>query len=497
MTKHYGDVTVLNDVDFDVRPGEVHALLGANGAGKSTLCKMIAGLTGISGGTLSLDGEIFQPADKQRAESCGVQIVQQELNLIPTLSVAENLFLTRLPNRLGILRGRTLHRQARLALDRLQLRDIDTQTPVGELGVGRMQMVEIATALAAECRLLILDEPTAALSGTETELLFDQIRSLRRVGVATIYISHRLDEVKRIADRVTVLRDGRKVTTKAVTDVSTDQMVELMGGHPLTASGAADRKPALTAADSPALVVNDLQCGVVDEVSFSVRRGEIFGITGLVGAGRTELLRAIFGADAATAGQVSVAGRPPIRYRHPADAVAAGLAMVTEDRKQTGLLLEQPIRINTTLNSLHRRFSRFGVVQGRHEERASNAMCESMQTRCTSVEQIAGTLSGGNQQKVVIGKWLTRDADVFLFDEPTRGIDVGARRLIYRLLIDLADQGKGIVIVSSDLEELFDNCDRIAVMSAGRLVETFRRGEWSEEAILQASFSGHRDAVTT
>ncbi len=495
MTKRYGAVTVLHEVDFDVRPGEVHALLGANGAGKSTLCKMIAGLTGVSGGSMSLDGQSYRPGDKQQAEAQGVQIVQQELNLIPTLSVAENLFLARLPRRFGVLRQSRLHHQAREALDRLQLDDIATHTPVGELGVGRMQMVEIAAALAASCRLLILDEPTAALSGKETDLLFQQIRRLRRDDVAMIYISHRLDEVKRIADRVTVLRDGRHAGTHDIADVSTDQMVELMGGHPLSSTRQSIRTAKLNATDPPALAVDSIRCGPVEDVSFTVRRGEIFGITGLVGAGRTELLRAIFGADRADGGTVSVNGGPPTRFHHPAEAVAAGLAMVTEDRKQTGLLLQQSIRDNITLNSLARDFSMFGFVRGQSEIESSGAMCDSLETRCSGVDQVVATLSGGNQQKVVIGKWLTRGAEVFLFDEPTRGIDVGARRLIYQLFDQLATLGKGIVIVSSDLDELFDTCDRIAVMSAGRMVNTFQRGQWNEEMILQACFSGHRDAM--
>ncbi|QDV82824.1 sugar ABC transporter ATP-binding protein [Planctomycetes bacterium TBK1r] len=507
MTKRYGNVTVLRDVDFDLRSGEIHALLGANGAGKSTLCKMIAGLTEVTAGGMRIEGDVYAPHHKQAAESTGVQIIQQELNLIPTLNVAENLLLNRLPSFAGIVSSRTLHRQARAALDRLQLDDVDTYALVSQLGVGHRQMVEIAAALARECKILILDEPTAALSGSETQLLFDQLSQLRDRGVGMIYISHRLDEVKQIADRVTVLRDGRHVGTETAESMSTDQMVQRMSGE--VADERSDEQPdaetrqrATTSAvsadesdrrnDSTVLTVEALCCGMVRDVSFQVRGGETFGIAGLVGSGRTELLRAIFGADRAESGQVCVAGKAPTRFGHPSQAVAAGLAMVTEDRKQNGLLLQQSIRCNTSLSAMIKRFSRFGLIRPAREATVAGQMCRAMETRCTGIEQSVGTLSGGNQQKVAIAKWLTRDADVFLFDEPTRGIDVGARRRIYELFDELASAGKGIVIVSSDLDELMETCDRIAVMSAGRLVETRERSLWTEDAILQASFAGHR-----
>ena len=512
MTKRYGNVTVLSDVDFNVRAREIHALLGANGAGKSTLCKMIAGLTDVSAGVMQIGAGEYSPRNKQDAESSGVQIIQQELNLIPTLSVAENLFLAQLPATVGIVRRSRLLAQARTALDRLQLHSIDPDTIVGRLGVGRRQMVEIAAALASDCRLLILDEPTAALSGAETQVLFEQLNQLRARGVGMIYISHRLDEVKEISDRVTVLRDGRTVATEQTASVSTDKMVDLMTGETQHAGQTTQRQESASTArmsegiededneDSVnaearlVLRVDSVSSGIVRDVSFDVRAGEVLGVAGLVGSGRTELLRAIFGADIADAGTVSVAGRKPRRFSHPREAAEGGLAMVTEDRKHSGLLLEQSVRCNTTLGAISKRFSKFGLVRHRDERAASDEMCRIMKTRCSSGEQQVGELSGGNQQKVAIAKWLARDADVFLFDEPTRGIDVGARRRIYLLFEELSASEKGIVIVSSDLDELFETCDRIAVMSAGRLVKTFEREDWSEDAILQASFAGHREA---
>lgn len=494
LTKCYGDVSVLRDVSFDVRGGEIQALLGANGAGKSTLCKIISGLVPATSGSMLLTGDDYRPHTKQHAEAVGVQIVQQELNLIGTLSVAENLFLTQLPRCAGVLRYQQLHEQSREVLDRFGLTDVPTHTPVATLGVGHQQMVEIATALARHCRLLILDEPTAALSGRESEQLFEHLRRLRDQGVGILYISHRLDEVAAIADRVTILRDGQFVVTRPADTLSTAEMVDLMSGE--SVSNVAQSYTSHLR-EEIAMSVRSLHCGRVRDVSFNIRRGERLGITGLVGSGRTELLRAIFGADVATSGEVTLGGESrkrmahQNRFRSPSEAVASGLAMVTEDRKQNGLLLSQSITINSTLNSLRERFSRFGLLNGRGERRVTQQWIDELETRCESVDQSVATLSGGNQQKVAVAKWLIRDASVFLFDEPTRGIDVAARRRIYRLLESMAADGKASVIVSSDLEELMEICDAIAVMCDGRMVARFEREEWSRDKIMQASFSGY------
>lgn len=504
LTKRYADVTVLREVSLNVRPGEIHALLGANGAGKSTLCRIISGLVAPSEGTMALDGVDYSPRHKQDAESHGVEIIQQELNLIPTLSVAENLFLTRLPSRVGWLRTKDLHQLAREVLDRFGLSQVPTDVTVGSLGVGRQQMVEIAGALSRDCKLLILDEPTAALSAKESQQLFEHLRDLRDQGVAMIYISHRLDEVAAISDRVTVLRDGRHVETQPTASMTTDQMVDLMSGQ----LNAAGKQPHIDhRTGEVAIRVESLSCGIVNDVSLVVHRGERLGIGGLVGSGRTELLRAMFGADPGVTGTIWL-GRDQIQHRfaHPAEAVAAGVAMVTEDRKDNGLLLTQPIRVNATLAALWKRFAIVGWLKRSEENNEADMMKESLEIRCESIEQTVTTLSGGNQQKVAVAKWLVRDADVFLFDEPTRGIDVAARRRIYRLLESLSADGKAIIIVSSDLEELFETCDRIAVMSAGRLVRTFERmnrhetnrdetdqeiSHWDYDGIMQASFSGY------
>ncbi|WP_234824077.1 sugar ABC transporter ATP-binding protein [Bremerella cremea] len=495
LTKRYGEQTVLRDCPLSVRPGEIHTLLGGNGAGKSTLVRMVAGLVSPTAGEMKLAGKRYAPQTKREAENAGVEIVQQEFNLIPTLSVAENLLLTRMPAWGSVINRRELHRHAQAALDRLELKGIATDAIVETLGVGQQQMIEIAAALDRKCRLLILDEPTAALSTGEAELLFQWLDKLRAQGVAIIYISHRLDEVSRLSDRISVLRDGAYVGTYEAARLTTDQMVDLMTGDVHLATQKHEPGNASPKAETQfALRVSGLTGGIVHDVSFELRRGEILGISGLVGSGRTELLRLIFGADVATAGSIYVGSDArPHRFRHPKQAVDAGIAMVTEDRKKNGLLLPQSILVNSTLAAMEKCFSRWGLIRARAESASTEQHRQAMEIRCESIQQPVRTLSGGNQQKVVIARWLTTGADVFLLDEPTRGIDVPARRRIYRLVDTLAAEGKGVVIVSSDLEELLETCDRIAVMSNGRLVKTFNRPELSHDAIMQAAFSGYLD----
>lgn len=491
-------VRVLDGVSFELRAGEIHALVGANGAGKSTLCKMISGLVPPTEGQMLLNGVPYSPVDKRSAESLGVQIVQQELNLIPTLSVAENLLLGRYPQRWGVINRRELQQQARAALDRFGLSDIATDQSAGSLGVGQQQMLEIAAALDRKCELLILDEPTAALSAGETERLFARLDELRAQGVGIIYISHRLDEIARIADRLTVLRDGKYVSTHAVSEFQPiERVVDLMTGETQAVEHAL-QEHTNHSQEQTLLSVDSMTGGPVQDVSFSVQAGERYGIAGLVGAGRTELLRLIFGADRATRGDVFLRGESvPRRFGHPHEAVAAKLAMVTEDRKQNGLLLSQSIRVNTTLPSLDRLAGTAGVIDRQQEASVVRTEWERLGIHARDMEQSVGTLSGGNQQKVAVAKWLLKDADVFLFDEPTRGIDVAARRKIHQLFDELARQGKALVIVSSDLEELFETCDRIGVMSAGRLVSEYKREEWSYDAIMQDCFAGYASQEKT
>ena len=485
-------VPALIDFDLDLHAGEVHALIGANGAGKSTLARIIAGLIRPDGGEMHLSGGGFAPQSKTDAERAGVHIVQQELTLLPTLSVAENLFLNRLPRRrFGLIDDRRLHHDAAAALTAVGLSGIDPRVPAGELGVGRQQLVAIAATLAQSCRLLILDEPTAALTDAEIEILFTHVARLRQQSVAIVYVSHRMDEIRRIADRVSVLRDGRLIETGPAAQISVERAIQLMaGGETLDAE-----QVRANAIGAPGLRVEGLRRGtVIRDVTFEARRGEILGIAGLVGSGRTELLRAIFAADPRDAGRVLIDGMA-VRARQPRDSVRAGIGFVPEDRQREGLLLPQPVRLNMTLARLAAVTWR-GVWIDRGRERETAADLQRMlDVRCASVEQPVVELSGGNQQKALISRWMLRDCRVLLFDEPTRGIDVHAKQTVYRLLHSLAASGKAIVVVSSELEELLAICDRIAVLSAGRLVETFARGDWSQDRILAAAFSEHTKSL--
>ena len=480
---------VLDGVSMVLHAGEVLALTGENGAGKSTLSKIVCGLVAPTRGQMQLGSQAFAPRSRREAEAQGVRMVMQELGLVATLTVAENLLLGRLPHRGGWLQRQRLHELAHRQLARIGLSDIDPATPVSRLGIGHQQMVEIARNLQDDTRILILDEPTAMLTARESERLFQQIAQLSAAGVALVYVSHRLEELRRICDRVAVLRDGQLVDARPMAGVSEADLVQRMIGRALDDDANRPRRPA-----GPArLRVRHLGRGqAVRDVSLDLHGGEVFGIAGLVGSGRTELLRLIYGADQADHGSVELLARDgqlQPRWSSPIEAVRQRIGLVSEDRKAEGLLLPQAIRVNTTLSDL-RAVARGGWLQRGRERSIVQALVRKLRVRCRDEEQPVAALSGGNQQKVVFARWLHRDCEVLLLDEPTRGVDVGARADLYAELERMAADGRALLMVSSDLRELMALCDRIGVMSGGRLVQIFERGAWTEQALLAAAFSG-------
>lgn len=491
INKAFPGVQALWDVGFELEAGQVHALLGENGAGKSTLTRIIAGIETADSGQMILDGQPYQPTSRVSAETLGVRMVMQELNLIGRLTVAENIFFDRLPSRFGFINYKALNDAARDVTQQVGLENIDPTVTVDSLGVGQQQMVEIAAGLSRQCRVLILDEPTASLTDSEVELLFTQIARLKAEGVGIIYISHRIEEVLHIADRVTVLRDGKFVATREAEETDYDDIIRLMVGRELDPESLCCEPAKRTLA----LRVVGLCCGQkVRDVSFEAFGGEILGVAGLMGSGRTETMRAIFAADKLEAGAVYLHGsdRPAV-LRSPREAVRQGIALLTEDRKEQGLFLSLPVGPNISITDLGG-LSRFGWINGPRERKVAQRYIEALGIRCASSEQLTGQLSGGNQQKVVIAKWLYRDCDILIFDEPTRGIDVGAKFEIYRMLGELAGKGKAILFISSDVKELMAICHRMMVFSAGRVAETFERGQWTQEKIMAAAFSEYVNA---
>ncbi len=489
--KRFPGVRALHDVDLRLHRGEVLAVLGENGAGKSTLMKILAGVQPPDSGEILIDGTAVTIGTVQDAMRHGIALIHQELNLATNLSIGANIFLGREPTRHGLIDERLIESEARRYLDLVGLRH-DPREIVGQLSIGRQQMVEIAKALSIDARVLIMDEPTSSLSSREAEHLFKVIRDLRASGVSIIYISHRLGEVRELADRVTVLRDGENAGELAREEISHDRMVSLMVGRDL--SQFYPHQP--HTAGEPALEVRGLRSPAhpAHPVSFSLRAGEIVGLAGLVGAGRTELIETIFGATPTAGGEILVAGRKE-EIRSPRDAIRAGLALAPEDRKQQGLVLEMAVRENISLASLGRD-QRRGFLDLKKEKAISAEMIAKMRIKTPTDRQVVRYLSGGNQQKVVLGKWLAMKPRVLLLDEPTRGIDVGAKQEIYALMEALAREGVAILFVSSEMEEILGMSDRALVMHEGRLTGELTREELGEEAIMRLATGGERPAVS-
>lgn len=487
VTKEFPGVLAVDGVDLEVAPGEVHVIAGENGAGKSTLMKLLSQVERPTRGEIWISGERVEFHGPRHAQNLGIAMVYQEFALAPDLSVAQNLFLGREPGRRGFLNQREERRRAQEILERVGLQ-VSPDRPVSGLTVAEQQRVEIAKALAIEAKVLILDEPTATLAEQEIEDLFQVIRDLTAHGIAVLYISHRLDEIFRIADRVTVMRDGRVVDTLPIGELDEEKLVSMMVGRKVENLYP---KPETKIGDVLLRVSGLTRHGVLENCSFEVRSGEILGFAGLVGAGRTELARAVFGADPVDAGKIELEGRE-IRIRSPQDAIAKGIGYLTEDRKGNGLAMDLGIDQNITLAKLP---TRFGFIDLRAERRAVERRREQLNIRAPSIKRRVQLLSGGNQQKVVVARWLETDAKVLFFDEPARGIDVGAKAEMFALIGDLAREGRAIVLISSYLPELLNMCDRILVMNAGRVAGVVERGEFSEERVIALATGGTREAA--
>ena len=486
ICKTYPGVRALDGVSFDVRRGEVHALVGENGAGKSTLMKILAGAQQMDSGEILIEGRPAEMTSPQKAMDLGVSIIYQEFNLVPYLTAAENIFLGREPRASlpGFVDFRTMYAEAGRLIDELGVK-LDIRQPVNRLSIAQQQMVEIAKATSRKAKIIAMDEPSATLTDHELSRLFELIRRLQSQGVAIVYISHRLEEVFQIASRVTVLRDGALVGTKSIEELDRDSIIKMMVGREIQQQ--IPKEPA-----QPGEVALELRSvsrkGVLRDVSFNVRKGEVLGLAGLVGAGRTEVARVIFGADPSDEGEMSLFGQA-FRPRGPRQAIQSGIGLVTEDRKALGLILGMVVRENVTLANLDRISTLSFINQGREKTVASQYV-DDLSIRTPSIEQQVQNLSGGNQQKVVLAKWLFTESKVLIFDEPTRGIDVGSKVEIYQLMNELVKKGVAIIMISSELPEIIGMSDRIVVMHEGRVAGELDRAEATQERIMHLATGG-------
>ena len=482
ISKRFPGVRALHDVHLSLHPGEVLAVVGENGAGKSTLMKILAGVQTPDAGEIRVDNQPVSLTSVREAQQAGISLIHQELNLADNLGVGANIFLGREPTRrFGLIDGPSIESRSRAVLEQIGL-DVAPGALVRTLALGQRQLVEIAKAISVESRILIMDEPTSSLSQRESERLFEVIRALSHEGVSIIYITHRLSEVEKIADRVVVLRDGENAGELAKSEIDRDKIVRLMVGRDVSQFYARTQH----AIGDVVLKIENLvtPANPGRQVSASVRKGEVVGIAGLVGAGRTELLQTIFGVDHALAGRVLVSNEH-VTSGSPTDAISAGIALVPEDRKGHGLLLEMSVRDNISIAALREHLKAAGLLDRGFEDRAAASATRDLGIATPSAAQVVRLLSGGNQQKVVLGKWLATEPRVLLLDEPTRGVDVGAKHEIFRIIEGLAKRGMAILFASSELEEIIGISDRVLVMHAGRITGELSRGELSEEAIMR------------
>ncbi|MDH7489675.1 MAG: sugar ABC transporter ATP-binding protein [Anaerolineae bacterium] len=484
LVKRYPGVLALDHVSLDFRAGEVHALLGENGAGKSTLVKVVGGAIEPDSGTIRINGHEFTRMNPHLARSLGIEVIHQEFNLVPPLSVAENIFLG---DRIGgqyLVDFKTMKQRVREIFQQLNI-TIDPDRRVRDLSPAQQRLVEIAKAVSKDVRVLIMDEPTAPLSVAEVEHMFEIVAELRRRGVTVIYISHRLEEVFRIADRVSVMRDGRYVATRATADTNRKELISLMVGRELTET----YPPSKATPSHVALEIKNLSGNGVRDISFSVRKGEILGLSGLVGAGRTELAMVIFGAAPAERGEIWVNGQC-VTIKSPADAIRHGIGLLPEDRKGQGLFLEMGVKWNVCFPII-RRISPRGLVDTKAEHEIAAKYKERLDIRTPSLDQRVKNLSGGNQQKVILAKALAAESDILIFDEPTKGIDVGTKQEIYKLMRELANNGIAIIMISSDMQELLGMSDRIVVLCEGQFAGEVQREQFSQNYILDLASGTH------
>jgi ribose transport system ATP-binding protein len=483
LSKAFPGVQALKNVQFDLYPGEVHTLVGENGAGKTTLMKILSGVYQRDSGEILINGKPVEIHNPRMAQKLGISIIHQELNLMNHLTAAQNIYIGREPRKAGgfVIDEKALNAQARKLFEALHM-DFDPRVKVGDLTIAKQQMVEIVKALSFNARVLIMDEPTAALNETEVEELFDIIRHLRAQGVGIIYISHRMDELFRISDRITVLRDGQYMGTFRASETNLDQIIPLMVGRKIDETA---RRIPEGKVGEVVLEVRNLNRGrVVRNVSFNVRKGEILGFAGLMGAGRTETARAVFGADPIDSGEIIVKGKKVV-IRHPRDAVRHGIGYLSEDRKRYGLAVGMNVLDNICMTDLPSFMNTLGVLKPKKMQDAAGEQVETLTIKTPSLMQKVKFLSGGNQQKVVVAKWLIKNCDVLFFDEPTRGIDVGAKQEIYLLLNKLASLGKAVVMISSELPEILRMSDRIIVMCEGRITGELDGARATEEEIMK------------
>lgn len=488
ISKSFSGNQVLTDVAFDVRKGEIHALMGENGAGKSTLVKVLTGIYPRDNGTVKLKGEEVHFSNPKQAEKNGIVVIHQELNIIPYLTVAQNMFLGKeiTYGKTGILNIPKMNQLAEKSLRELGVTNIKPQDVAGELSVGKQQMVEIARALSTNAELIIMDEPTAALTDREIESLFKVIDSLKQQGVGFVYVSHRMEEIFQICDRITILRDGNYIGTENIADTSFEAVVKMMVGREL-----GERFPVKnnTFGDVVFQVENLSAKGLFDNIQFDVKEGEILGVAGLMGAGRTEVMEAIFGYRKKDSGTVKLNGKK-LNIRHPSNLIKEGIGFITEDRKSKGLVLDSTIRENIALTNL-RAISNMGVMKDSQERDLVDSLIKRLHVKSTGSEQAVKSLSGGNQQKVVIAKWLGIEPKVLILDEPTRGVDIGAKKEIYTIMNQLAEKGVAIIMISSELPEVLGVSDRIMVMHEGEIKAFFNRNEATQEKIMMAATGGN------